>query len=132
MTSTSTTPLKGVGQILVPVADVDKAADFYEHVLGLPVSMRFPGIAFFDAAGVRLYLAKVPQADFQGRATIYFWVDDVSGALELMESRGAEVRERPTIVHRDVAYDLWMAFVTDLDGNQIGMMREAPKDLDRG
>lgn len=129
---TATTPLKGVGQILVPVADVDRAADFYENVLGLPLSMRFPGIAFFDATGVRLYLAKVPQADFQGRATIYFWVDDVSAALELMEARGATVRERPSIVYRDDAYDLWMAFVSDLDGNQIGMMREAPKGLDRG
>jgi catechol 2,3-dioxygenase-like lactoylglutathione lyase family enzyme len=127
-----TTPLKGVGQILVPVADVDRAAEFYENVLGLPLSMRFPGIAFFDAGGVRLYLAKVPQVDFQGRATVYFWVDDVSAALELMESRGAAVRERPSIVYRDDAYDLWMAFVTDLDGTQIGMMREAPKNLERG
>jgi len=131
MPMTATTPLKGVGQILVPVADVDRAADFYENVLGLPLSMRFPSIAFFDAQGVRLYLAKVPQADFQGRATIYFWVDDVSTALDLMESRGATVRERPSIVYRDDAYDLWMAFVTDLDGNQIGMMREAPKGLER-
>jgi catechol 2,3-dioxygenase-like lactoylglutathione lyase family enzyme len=125
-------PLRGIGQILVPVTDIDRAADFYERVLGLPVSMRFPGIVFFDAGGVRLYLAKVPQADFQGRATIYFWVDDVGAALELMESRGATVRERPSIVHADDAYDLWMAFVTDPDGNQIGMMREAPKALERG
>ena len=129
---TTTSPLKSIGQILVPVGDVDRAADFYEEVLGLPLSMRFPGIAFFDAAGIRLYLAKVPQADFQGRATIYFWVDDVSASLELLEARGAVVRERPNIVHRDDAYDLWMAFVTDLDGNNIGMMREAPKGLERG
>ena len=129
---TASSPLKSVGQILVPVGDVDRAADFYERVLGLPVSMRFSGIAFFDAGGVRLYLAKVPQADFQGRATIYFWVDDVGGGLELLESRGATVRERPNIVHRDEAYDLWMAFVTDLDGNNIGLMREAPKGLERG
>ena len=129
---TVSSPLKSVGQILVPVADVDRAADFYEGVLGLPVSMRFPGIAFFDAAGVRLYLAKVPQADFQGRATIYFWVDDVGAGLDLLESRGAAVRERPNIVFAADAYDLWMAFVTDLDGNNIGLMREAPKGLERG
>lgn len=125
-------PLKGLGQVLVPVSDVDRAADFYEHVLGLPVTMRFPGIAFFDTGGPRLYLAAVPQADFQGRATIYFWVDDVTAALELLTGRGATVRERPSVVYRDDAYDLWMAFVTDPDGNQIGLMREAPKDLARG
>jgi catechol 2,3-dioxygenase-like lactoylglutathione lyase family enzyme len=128
---TTTSPLKRIGQILVPVTDVEQAADFYEEVLGLPVAMRFPGIAFFDAAGVRLYLATVPQADFQGRATIYFWVDDVSASLELLEARGAAVRERPNVVHRAEDHDLWLAFVTDLDGNHIGLMREAPKGLDR-
>jgi methylmalonyl-CoA/ethylmalonyl-CoA epimerase len=125
-------PLKGIGQILVPVDDVDRAVEFYEGVLGLPLSMRFPGIAFFDAGGVRLYLATVPRPDFQGRATIYFRVDDVSAALELLESRGAPVRERPEIVFGDATYDLWLAFVTDPDGNQIGLMREAPKGLERG
>lgn len=129
---TSHSPLRGVGQILVPVVDVDRAVEFYAGVLGLPLSMRFPGIAFFDAAGVRLYLATVPQPDFQGRATIYFWVDDVTTALELLESRGAAVRERPEIVFGDAGYDLWLAFVTDPDGNQIGLMREAPKGLERG
>jgi len=124
-------PLKGVGQILVPVGNIDRAVDWYEHVLGLPLTMRFPGIAFFDASGVRLYLATVPEPDFQGRATIYFRVDDVSAAVELLESRGAPVRERPGIVFGDATYDLWLAFVTDPDGNQIGLMREAPKGLER-
>ena len=128
----ATSPLKGIGQILVPVDDVDRAVEFYEGVLGLPLVMRFPGIAFFDAGGVRLYLATVPEHDFQGRATIYFRVDDVTATLELLESRGAPVRERPDIVFGDATYDLWLAFVTDPDGNQIGLMREAPKGLERG
>ena len=125
-------PLKGIGQVLVPVANIDRAAEFYEHVLGLPISMRFPGIAFFDAGGIRLYLATVPQEDFRGRATIYFWVDDVSGTLELLESRGAAVRERPSVVFRAGTHDLWMAFVTDPDGNQVGITREAPTGTERG
>lgn len=125
-------PLKGIGQILIPVADIDRAVAWYRDVLGLPLSMRFPGIAFFDAHGTRLYLATVPQADFQGRATIYFRVDDVTGVLELLESRGARVRERPEIVFGTATYDLWLAFVTDPDGNQVGLMREAPKGLERG
>lgn len=129
---TNPSPLGQIGQILVPVSDVDRSVAFYEQVLGLPLTMRFPGIAFFDAAGVRLYLATVPQADFQGRATIYFRVADVSATLELLESRGAPVRERPGIAHRAEDHDLWLAFVTDPDGNQIGLMREAPKGVERG
>lgn len=124
--------LKSIGQILVPVSDVDRAATFYEEVLGLPVLMRFPGIAFMDAAGVRLYLAVVPETDFQGRATIYFWVDDVSETYGRLKARGASVRQEPHIPYTAPDYDLWMAFVTDPDGNQIGLMREAPKGRQAG
>jgi catechol 2,3-dioxygenase-like lactoylglutathione lyase family enzyme len=119
-------------QILVPVSDVDRAADFYGDVLELPLIFRFPGIVFFDVHGVRVYLATPTDADFGGRATIYFRVDDVTGTLERLEAKGATVRERPEITHRTDSYDLWLAFVQDPDGNNIGLMREAPKGLERG
>ena len=124
--------LGSIMQILVPVADVDRAAEFYENVLGLPLLFRYPGNAFFDADGVRLYLATPTEPGFGGAATIYFRVDDVTGTLERLEARGAPVRIRPTIAHRDEVYDLWLAFVQDPDGNNIGLMREAPKGTDRG
>ena len=119
-------------QILIPVADVEKATDFYEQVLELPLVFKFPGSAFFDAEGVRLYLAQPDEPDFEGTASIYFRVEDVGATFDRLEAAGAKVRERPTIAHRDEAYDLWLAFVQDLDGNNIGLMREAPKGLERG
>lgn len=119
-------------QLLVPVADVDKAADFYADVLGLPLLFRFPGNAFFDAHGVRLYLASPTQPGYTGPITMYFRVDDVTATFDRLVARGATVREEPEITHRDPSYDLWLAFVTDLDGNNIGLMREAPKGLERG
>ena len=124
--------LGSIMQILVPVTDVDRAAEFYENVLGLPLLYRYPGNAFFDADGVRLYLATPTEPGFDGAATIYFRVDDVTGTLERLEARGAPVRIRPTIAHRDEGYDLWLAFVQDPDGNNIGLMREAPKGTERG
>lgn len=129
---TTTTDLKSIGQILLPVSDVDRSVAFYQDVLGLPVLMRFPGIAFMDAAGVRLYLATVPQADFQGRATIYFWVDDVTRALASLVERGAVAREAPSIVWETPDYDFWLAFVADPDGNNIGLIRNAPKGTEQG
>ena len=119
-------------QILVPVTDVEAAADFYEHVLGIPLLFKFPGTAFFDADGTRLYLASPTDADFDGRATIYFRVADVGATLARLEAAGARVRERPEIVFSTDDYDLWLAFVQDPDGNNIGLMREAPKGLERG
>lgn len=50
----------------------------------------------------------------------------------MLASRGAAVSEEPEIAHRDADYDLWLAFVTDPDGNNIGLMREAPKGLTAG
>lgn len=119
-------------QILVPVADVERAAEFYEDVLGLPLLFRYPGNAFFDAHGVRLYLASPTEPAYTGPATVYFRVDDVTGTFERLVARGAAVREAPEIAHHDSTYDLWLAFVSDLDGNNIGLMREAPKGLVRG
>lgn len=119
-------------QILVPVTDVDRAAAFYADVLGLPLLFRYPGNAFFDAHGIRLYLAAPTEPDYTGVATIYFRVDDVTGTFDRLAERGAAVRERPEIAHRDAEYDLWLAFVSDPDGNNIGLMREAPKGLAAG
>lgn len=124
--------LGSIMQILVPVADVDRAAEFYESVLGLPLLFRYPGNAFFDAEGVRLYLATPTEPGFGGAATIYFRVEDVTGTLERLEAKGATVRERPEIVFGTDDYDLWLAFVQDPDGNNIGLMREAPKGIERG
>ena len=121
-----------IGQILVPVADVDRAAAFYADVLGLPLLFRYPGNAFFDADGIRLYLASPTEPGYAGPVTLYFRVEDVSGAFDRLIARGATVREAPEIAHRDAAYDLWLAFVADPDGNNIGLMREAPKGLERG
>jgi predicted enzyme related to lactoylglutathione lyase len=121
-----------IGQILVPVADVDRAAAFYADVLGLPLLFRFPGNAFFDAHGVRLYLASPSEPGYTGPITLYFRVDDVGATFDRLVARGAAVREAPEITHRDADYDLWLAFVSDPDGNNIGLMREAPKGLERG
>ena len=49
--------LAKIGQIAIPVTDIDRAVAFYRDVLG----MRFlfqapPGLGFFDCGGVRLML----------------------------------------------------------------------------
>jgi methylmalonyl-CoA/ethylmalonyl-CoA epimerase len=119
-------------QILIPVTDVERATAFYRDVLGLPLLFAYPGNAFFDAHGIRIYLAQPSQPGYQGPATLYFRVDDVGATFDALVAKGATVREEPGITHRDPDYDLWLAFVADPDGNNIGLMREAPKGLARG
>src|SRR5436190_23203964 len=50
--------LRHVGQIALPVSDVDRSEAFYADVLGLPKLYRFGDLTFFDCAGVRLLLEK--------------------------------------------------------------------------
>ena len=126
------TGLGPIMQILVPVSDVEAAADFYADVLGLPLLFRFPGNAFFDAHGIRIYLAQPSEPGYHGPATLYFRVDDVGATFDALVAKGATIREEPEITHRDPEYDLWLGFVSDPDGNNIGLMREAPKGTERG
>ena len=127
MTTQPTLELRAIGQLMVPVSDVERATAFYRDVLGLPFLFAFPGNAFFDADGVRLYLARPTEPGFDGHVTIYFRVSDVTAAVERLEARGATFFSRPHVTHRDTTYDLWMAFARDPDGNNIGLMAEMPK-----
>jgi catechol 2,3-dioxygenase-like lactoylglutathione lyase family enzyme len=120
--------LSSIGQVLVPVTDVGRAAAFYRDGLGIRFLFAFPGRAFFDADGVRLLLEAAENPQFDGRTTLYFTVPDIHAAVEALEGRGVVFIDRPHVVHRDVAYELWMCFTTDPDGNNIGLMCEVPVD----
>jgi methylmalonyl-CoA/ethylmalonyl-CoA epimerase len=128
MTSPDRAPLglSTIGQILVPVSDAERATAFYRDALGMRFLFAFPHIAFFDADGVRLYLAEPEAPDFRGRATLYFRVPDISEAVDTLESRGVVFTGRPHVVHNDGTNELWMAFTKDPDDNNIGLMCEVP------
>lgn len=119
--------LSTIGQVLVPVRDAERATAFYRDRLGLRFLFAFPHMAFFDADGVRVYLAEPESPDFRGQATIYFRVPDISAAVTALEARGVVFGDRPHVVHRDGSSALWMCFTTDPDGNNIGLMSEVPE-----
>ena len=122
--------LNTIGQIAVSVSDIDKATEFYRDTLG----MRFlfsapPGMSFFDCDGVRLMLTlperggEVPK----GNSVIYFTVQHVPQATETLKSRGVLFTGEPHVIHSTDAYELWMSFFTDPDGNVLALMAEALK-----
>jgi methylmalonyl-CoA/ethylmalonyl-CoA epimerase len=117
--------LHAIGQVLVPVEDVDRATAFYRDVLGMRFLYAFPGMAFFDCDGTRIYLAR-PNPDYRGRATIYFTVPDADAAFATLVDRGAEAESAPEVIHRAETYELRMGFVRDPDGNHVGVMTEVP------
>lgn len=117
--------LHAIGQILVPVDDVERATTFYRDVLGMRFLYAFPGMAFFDCDGTRIYLAR-PDAEYRGRSTIYFTVADVDRSYATLVERGAKAVSAPEVVHRTDTYELRMGFVRDPDGNHVAVMAEVP------
>jgi len=115
-----------IGQILVPVTDVERAAAFYRDVLGIRYLFGFPGIAFLDAGGVRLYLAAPTEPGFDGRSTLYFRVPDIGAAVAALEARGLEFTDRPHMIFDDGSTQTWMCFAKDPDGNNVALMSEVP------
>ena len=126
--------LRTIGQIHVSVTDVDRAVAFYRDVLGITFLFRVQGqpMAFFDCDGVRLYLG-VPEADeFRSCGVLYFTVEDIAEAHRVLAERGVEFRDEPHLVHRAESSELWMAFFTDPDGNNLALMADLPMDQSVG
>lgn len=114
-----------VGQIAIPVTDVERATAFYRDVLG----MRFlfsapPGLAFFDCGGVRLMLDG-PAAAQAGRASIvYYRVPDLDEACAALHARGVALEAEPHLIAKLPDHELWMAFLRDPDQNLLALMSE--------
>jgi methylmalonyl-CoA/ethylmalonyl-CoA epimerase len=118
--------LNQIGQIAIPVSDLERAVVFYRDVLG----MRFlfqapPGLAFFNCGGVRLMLdVPAKQQENQFSSIIYYKVDDLPFAFETLKARGIQFEQEPELVTKMPDHELWMAFLKDPDGNMLGLMWE--------
>jgi methylmalonyl-CoA/ethylmalonyl-CoA epimerase len=120
--------LSQIGQIALPVSDVDRSEAFYEKVVGLRKLYRFGNLSFFDCAGVRLLLDKVEGAGaVTPQGCIYFRCADITLAVNELIRRGASFASKPHLIGEMDDHDLWMAFFADPDGHTLALMQEAPK-----
>lgn len=117
--------LEDIGQIALPVSDVDRAIAFYRDVLGMRFLFRAPpGLAFFDCGGVRLMLDG-PAASQAGQASVlYYRVDNLDAAFETLAARGVVFEAEPHLVAELPDHELWMAFFRDPDHNLLALMAE--------
>ena len=123
----SDTPgIEGIGQISIVVSDVDRAVAFYRDVLGLKYLFGFPGMAFFDCGGTRLYLAKPEKPELDQTSILYYRVPDISAAAETLKARGVDFEHEPRAVHKDEKHELWLGFFKDSEGNNVALMSEVP------
>ena len=115
-----------LGQIQIPTHDVERAANFYEQVLGLKLLFKAPpGLAFFDCGGVRLMLDRPEKPEFDHPSSIlYFTVPDIVSAHWQMLDAGVHFEDTPHLIARMPNHDLWMTFFRDSEKNLLALMCE--------
>lgn len=113
----------GLAQIAHNVKDVEQSVQFYRDNLGLTFLFSAgPNLAFFDLWGVRLMLSSGDSPP-TGNSTLYLKVPDINRAYE--EGRGTlEFVDQPHLVATVENTEIWMVFLTDPDGNLIGLTEE--------
>jgi methylmalonyl-CoA/ethylmalonyl-CoA epimerase len=118
-----------LGQVAIVAQDVERAAGFYQDVLGLKLLFKAPpGLAFFDCAGVRLMLSRPEKPEHDHPASIlYFAVPDIRAAHVKMKANGAHFEDEPHLVAKMPDHDLWMTFFRDSENNLMGLMSEVKK-----
>src|SRR6266481_6907218 len=118
-----------LGQIQIRTHDVERAAEFYEKVLGLKLLFKAPpGLAFFDCGGVRLMLTGAEKAELDHPSSIlYFAVPDIQGAHSKLKEGGVHLEDEPHLIARMPAHDLWMTHFHDSEGNLLALMSEVAR-----
>jgi len=121
--------IKRLGQVAIPVKDVERATAFYRDVLGLPFLFRAGQLAFFDCGGVRLMLDRPEKPEFDHPSSIlYFLVSDIEAAHRRLVASGVAIVEVPRRIAPMPDHDLWMGFFRDTEGNVMALMSEVPRN----
>jgi predicted enzyme related to lactoylglutathione lyase len=115
-------------RVIVPVSDIDAAAKFYAHVLGMPGVRVSEGRHYFDCGGTILACFD-SQAEDNRPSTpnpehIYFAVADLEAVHARMKSAGcrqldAEIKTRPWLERSFYAVDAF--------GNKLCFVDEQTK-----
>lgn len=130
MTATATgIGITGLGQIQMRAHDVERAARFYQEVLGLKLLFKAPpNLAFFDIGGVRLMIDKPEKPEFDHPGSIlYFSVPDIRAAHAQLKENGVRFEDEPHMIARMPDHDLWMNFFRDSEDNLLALMSEVQR-----
>jgi len=124
-TSNENCGLNEIGQIAVPVTDIERSIAFYRDTLGMKFLFQAPpDLGFFDCGGVRLMLDGPAKAQAGNSSVIYYKVDDLQATFDTLSARGVAFEGEPHMIAKMPDHELWMAFFRDPDANLLALMSE--------
>jgi catechol 2,3-dioxygenase-like lactoylglutathione lyase family enzyme len=117
-------PVQKIGQIGIPVKNIERATAFYQEKLGLPLLFNTDTMAFFDCEGVRLLLTLPENEQFaHPSSVIYLQVSDIKAKYEEL-SDGVQFIGEPHVVAKIGDTETWMVFFKDTEENTHAFMSE--------
>jgi len=116
-----------IGQIHVNAHDLDRAVAFYRDILGMTFLFQVPTMAFFRCGDVTIMVGTPSSPEYDHTASIiYYEVDDIDAAHVTLQDRGASFIRAPALTHRAEDHELWIAFLSDTEGNTLALMTRKP------
>lgn len=117
--------IQKVGQIGVPVKNLDTAIHFYKEKLGLPLLFNTDTMAFFECNGLRLLLSLPEKEEFAHKSSvIYFQVKDIKEAYVELMNKGVTFIDEPHMIAKMGQTETWMTFFKDTEDNTHALMSE--------
>jgi methylmalonyl-CoA/ethylmalonyl-CoA epimerase len=125
VSDTQSLQISQIGQVAIPVRDLERAVAFYRDVLGLTFLFQASGLAFFQCGEVRLLLSQPEGEGAPDKASVlYYKVDDLQQAYKLLQAHAVKLIDEPHLIAKMADHDLWMTFFEDSEGNMLALMSE--------
>lgn len=120
-----TNAIQKVGQIGVPVKNLETAITFYKDKLGLPLLFNTDTLAFFDCNGLRIMLSLPESEQFAHPSSVmYFQVENIQQSYDELVNKGVSFIDEPHLIAKIGNTETWMVFFNDTEGNIHALMSE--------
>jgi methylmalonyl-CoA/ethylmalonyl-CoA epimerase len=123
--------LSRIKQIAIPVNEIREATRFYRDVLGMRHLFDAPpALSFFDCGGVQLMLSGPEAQGSEGdkqHPVIFYDVADIKAVHARIKVAGAASIQEPHVIAKMGGREIWIAFVSDGQGNSVGLMSDIPE-----
>ncbi|WP_203364034.1 VOC family protein [Bacillus sp. REN10] len=119
----ATTKIQKVGQIGVPVKNLERAIHFYKDKLGLPLLFHTENMAFFDCNGLSLLLSLPEKEEFSSTSSvIYFQVEQIQETYKELLQQEVVFIDEPHLIAKVNQIETWMTFFKDTEENTHALM----------